>query len=1086
MDFQGVAEAFSQARRLPPPERRAYLDQLDTGVRTEVEALLGHHEAPEGAPFAPLLSDAAGTVWAELAATQPPTFAGLRVVRRLGSGATGTVYEAEQESPRRRVAIKLLHLPTADGLRRFEQEARVLARLDHPGIARILEQGTEATREGPRPYLVIELVEGVPLNLFARGLDRAGIVALLRQVCAAVAHAHERGVIHRDLKPGNILVTARGDVKVLDFGLARPIDSASRHTRTGNVLGTLAYMSPEQAAGDPGSVDTRSDVYALGVIAYELLAGRLPLDLENKPMPEALRMIREVEPRPLAGFGDLMWIVAKAMAKERERRYSNAAALADDLSRYAASEPVVARAPTAGYQLRRFVRRHRGLVGGAGATVLALVAGLVVAIDFAREAHRAEASARHAAALAELRLAGAALDAGTPTALDLHLGAVPEDERGWAWRYLAACRDTSTETVPHEHPLIDAALAEGGRVALAVWPQRGLAALFDARTGASVARGVPTSEPVYLSACYGGGRAWFLKRVSEGSLLESPDGGRLVVPGIAAIVAAADGAGSVVALAGWTVPGPRKVLVLVEVKGGAVRWRAPLGEGAPIALAFSADGRLIAAGEVDSQVGVYEVADGRCRFALRTGTEDVQCLAFDREGREVALGSLDHSIEIRDAETGALRHRLKGHGAPVRCLGYDPESGELVSGAADRNLRVWDTRSGACVRVLQGHGGTVAALDFEPHGRLWSLSGTDVRAWRRTDPDVLRAHRGLAEGNPTPYVYGVAFRPDGMQVASCGWDGTARVFDATTRRELARFEAPGEVRAVAYSPDGRWLAFAHETIEVRDARTGELRGRYGEPRDGGWGRHRLLFLPDGRHLVASCRGGVERIDLESGEVRSWGPGGENFYARVACTRDGKLVAHEEGVGGIVLRRAADGEVARRWHGSGLAIDALAFSPDGTILATGGEDTVVRLWSVPDGTEIASMRGHTMAVYALVFSPDGRALASGSDDHSIRIWGVARGEERLVLSGHRRYVFDLAFSPDGKTLASASGDNTVRFWSTVPERERWEAAQAIEVAEAGLRGSDPAALRAIVGEPRADAVRRRAAANLLLELGVRDG
>jgi WD40 repeat protein len=294
------------------------------------------------------------------------------------------------------------------------------------------------------------------------------------------------------------------------------------------------------------------------------------------------------------------------------------------------------------------------------------------------------------------------------------------------------------------------------------------------------------------------------------------------------------------------------------------------------------------------------------------------------------------------------------------------------------------------------------------------------------------------------------------------------------------------VRAVAFSPDGRWFAFAHETVEVRDARTGALRRRYGEPRKGGWGRHRVLFLPDGRHLLASRFGAVERIDLESGEVLEWRPGGENFNARVACPADGKLLAHEEKVGGIVLRRTEDGKVVRRWQGSAREIDAFAFAPDGRALATGGRDSVVRLWSVPEGREIASLPGHTLAVYSLAFSPDGRWLASGSDDHSIRIWDALRGEERLVLRGHDRYVFDLAFSPDGTTLASASGDNTVRFWSAVPERERWETARRIEEAEAALRASDPEALEAIAGDAAEDASRRRAAANLLLELGASDG
>jgi WD40 repeat protein len=250
----------------------------------------------------------------------------------------------------------------------------------------------------------------------------------------------------------------------------------------------------------------------------------------------------------------------------------------------------------------------------------------------------------------------------------------------------------------------------------------------------------------------------------------------------------------------------------------------------------------------------------------------------------------------------------------------------------------------------------------------------------------------------------------------------------------------------------------------------------------------LVFLPDGRHLVASHYHGVERIDLESREILDFQPGrtGESLGARVACTPDGTLLAHEEKVGCIVLRRAEDGEIVRRWQGSAREIDAFAFAAGGDVLATGGVDPIVRLWSVPDGKEIASLKGHTLAVYALAFSPDGRSLASGSDDHSIRIWDVARGEERLVLAGHDRYVFDLAFSPDGRTLASASGDNTVRLWSAVPERERWETARRIREAEAALVASPPETLEVIAGDAAEDASRRRAAANLLLELGARDG
>jgi len=1068
VDLRRVEEAFSRARRLEARERATFLRELDTGIRGEVEALLSHHEAAEGVDLEPPFAGAAPRIWAELTGPPAPALEGFTVLRRLGSGAMGTVYEAEQARPRRRVAIKMPHLPTAEGRARFEREARMLARLEHPGIARILAQGKEETPDGPRPYLVMEMVDGVPLHEYARGRGLRVVLDLLRQVCDAVAHAHVRGVMHRDLKPGNILVTQAGEVKVLDFGLARPIEGGSLRTREGNVLGTLAYMSPEQASGDPGAVDTRSDVYAIGVIAYELVAGRLPLALEGRSLPEALRAIREEEPPRLERCGDLAWIVAKAMEKEKRRRYSNADALGEDLARYAANEPVLARPPTATYQLRKFVRRHRALVGGAAATVLALVIGLAVAIGFARAEHRQEARARHVAALAQLRLACAALDAGLPGLLSQHLAGVPDDERGWAWRHLLQRRDTSETSVPHGLHLRKGELGADAAVA-AILEWSGRAHLLDARTGEPLPGPERWSGGGWLGACLGGGEAWMARRDGDHVLLRSAGGRELRVAGRTEGALAADPSGALLAI-GLT--GPEHACVLVDVATGGERWRAALDD-APYALSFSGDGSALAIGSRDATVRVYDVADGRLRFAVRTETQNVECIALDGTGRRLAIGSLDHSIEIRDAETGELRHRLTGHGAAVRCLAFSPASGLLVSGASDRTMRVWDPRTGDCRRILQGHESAVMAIGFEPDGTFRSLSLEDLRTWRRDDPGVLRAHAGIADGNPEPYVYGVAFRPDGAHVASCGWDRTTRVFDATTRRELACFRSNAPVRAVAYSPDGRWIASASDVIEVRDADTGAPRGRYAQGR-GSW--QRVVFLPGGNRLVAAHARHLDLVDLESGKVRSW-PCGPTGFARVACTPDGALMAYGEGKTDVVLRRVADGEVVTRWMADRRGVDCFAVSPDGRLLATGGGDSVVRLWSLPGGEPVAALRGHTLVVYALAFSPDGRWLASGSDDHTIRLWDLDRHEERLTLEGHERYVFDVAFSPDGRTLASASGDNTVRFWSIVPERERAAAARAIDAAEAALREGRPA------GDGEAA---RRAAGDLALERGASGG
>jgi len=348
--------------------------------------------------------------------------AGYRILRVIGEGGMGTVYEAEQERPRRIVALKMIKpgLATAALLKRFEQEAHALGRLRHPGIAQIYEAGMADAGHGPQPYLAMEFVTGRPLDQYVteRNPGVRERLDLVARICDAVHHAHQKGIIHRDLKPGNILVEDSGQPRVLDFGLARVTDSdiqATMQTDVGQIVGTLPYMSPEQVLGDPLALDTRSDVYALGVLLYLVLAGRLPYDLRKAHLAECIRVIREVDPSPLGTVsrvfrGDVETIAARALEKEKERRYQSAAELASDVRRHLADEPIVARPPSAAYQLGKFARRNRTLVAGAAATVLALVAGIGASSWQAVRARRAEglatsrlAQTQEARALAERR-----------------------------------------------------------------------------------------------------------------------------------------------------------------------------------------------------------------------------------------------------------------------------------------------------------------------------------------------------------------------------------------------------------------------------------------------------------------------------------------------------------------------------------------------------------------------------------------------------------------------------------------------------------------------------------------------------------
>jgi non-specific serine/threonine protein kinase/serine/threonine-protein kinase len=378
-------------------------------------------------------------VRSEVAASAGGMLGNYRVSRLVGVGGMGEVYEAEQENPRRRVALKIVrgNRLTPELRRRFEHEVRILASLQHPGIAQIYEAGSmpgETRADGSEspgaPYFAMEFIEGEPLTSFAasRSLPVPDRLELFLRVCQAVEHAHQKGVIHRDLKPANILVapatpasTASGSTladtlgqpKVLDFGVARATDGdltlTSVHTEIGKLVGTLPYMSPEQADGDPASLDTRSDVYALGVVLYELLSGKLPYEVKGDAgarVANALRVIREVDPTPLSSVdrvfrGDLDTIVGKALEKDRDRRYQSVGELAGDIRRYLHDQPIVARRASAWYELQKFARRNRGMVASIGATGTSLVVCLVVAVVFGLRELRHAGDLREANAAAE-------------------------------------------------------------------------------------------------------------------------------------------------------------------------------------------------------------------------------------------------------------------------------------------------------------------------------------------------------------------------------------------------------------------------------------------------------------------------------------------------------------------------------------------------------------------------------------------------------------------------------------------------------------------------------------------------------------
>ncbi len=431
---------FGRVLDADPPTRSGLLDaarRSDPDLFPEIEELVGYHDSGTGAldrSLGEAIERVAGSDEARRSPSVAPTsqaaIGPYRVVREIGQGGMGVVYEAEQEFPKRRVALKLIRpeFVSAELTRRFTHEAEMLALLDHPNIARLYQagfvggDGGGATASRRRtPYMAMELVEGRSLRALVKDgrLAPREAIALVRRVCDAVEHAHRRGVIHRDLKPSNIMVDGRGEPRVLDFGVARltALDAggasgqATLATSAGQILGTLGYMSPEQLLGDSRHIDTRADVYALGVILFELLTGQLPIHIKTMNVAQAAVAVRDQEPRHLASlapelWGDLDAIIAKALDKSPDRRYPSAAALAQDLQNHLENRPVSARAPSAFYHAAKFARRNAALVTAASLGVLALAGGIVgtswYAVQATRESARATTQRERATQVADL------------------------------------------------------------------------------------------------------------------------------------------------------------------------------------------------------------------------------------------------------------------------------------------------------------------------------------------------------------------------------------------------------------------------------------------------------------------------------------------------------------------------------------------------------------------------------------------------------------------------------------------------------------------------------------------------------------
>lgn len=1001
------------------------------------------------------------------------------------AGGMGQVWLARDPGLGRTVALKELRPERAADpamVARFLREAEITSRLQHPGVVPVYE--LVAGADGEPPFYTMRFVQGRTLTEAAHDYHAShatgatnllGLIRLLNafvSVCHTIAYAHSQGVIHRDLKGFNVVLGDFGEVIVLDWGFGSATgEPASRvraiasrleaapdglpdATQPGQVMGTPAYMAPEQAAGRLDCIDARTDIFGLGAILYEVLTGQAPFT--GADTAEVLRKARACQTAPVRSLRPgvaraLAAVCEKAMAPAPADRYASAADLARDVQHWLADEPTAAYREPWPVRVMRWGRQHKSalaalvvlaLMGGAGA---ALVAEVRIQVSRAESAARAAADSdvkrrlegqlyiQHIA-LADRELSANNLGRGRAL-----LAACPEPLRGWEWAYLNAAEAGRQVLHGHREAVSAVSFSNEGRL-LASASHDGTIRLWQVDAGRVHAVLEGHSATVYdvafspngrllASASWDGSvRLWdvttqqpvqkFTEQSNNGHRLAfSPDGRLLASVGSERVFVRRVAGGEVV----FSIGGSEQDMLF--------------------RVAFHPDGARLAVSR-HSGVQVWDIAARRLVFVLPGENRYLKCVAFSPDGRLLATGEGDLAhgdpgvVRLWRADDGQFIAALDAHTEPVWGLAFSPDGDRLFSASQDKTIKVWDVNTYRETLTLRGHADTVRGLALSPDGRRLASAGADgtVRLWNALPgPSVAVPHERATLAGHSEAVFGVTFSPDGRRLASLSSDAEIKIWDVTARRQPFNFRLPPNARSggLVWSPDGLSLAAANSDgkVYLLDAGTGEVRRTYLGHEAGPI--KSVAFAPGGAALATA---GWDR------SVRVWPiAGGEPLVLRghtdavlgVAFSPDGQWLASAGYDNSVRIWDAASGAPLQTLVGHTSRVAGVAVSRSGALLATAGNDDVVRVWATASWAPTLTLRGHAAGVTAVAFGPTDRYLASASLDHTVKVWDLTTGTAVRTYRGHADRVRAVAFSPDGHLLASGGHDRLVKLWAFEP-------------------------------------------------------